>query len=232
MKIAGPIVALTLLCLSRMAGQGTENDWLIVPGVRVGPITASTVRADLRRLFAQTAVSDGELELDEGMVFPATFVARGTPAESLAIVWTGAGADAHPKQVYICRGRRPGTCKYHAAVPGGDIAAGTRLADLEKLNGKPFTIQGFGFGYGGSVLSWDGGKLAKIDCHSSLSLAIDGERNREGELAMDLTAEERATFTGNRPVPSNTPALVKLNPAVTEILFKFPEPGAQPCAVR
>jgi len=150
------------------------------------------------------------------MVFPATMVARGTPSESLAIVWTGKQADAHPKQVFVCRGRRRGVCKYHAPVAGGDIAVGTKLSDLEALNGKPFTMQGFGFGYGGSVLSWDDGKLGKIDCHSSLSLAIDGER-------------DRGTFTGNRPVSTSTPALRKLNPSVTEILVKFPEAGATAC---
>src|SRR5271166_2376187 len=100
MKIASLTVALALLCLSQMAGQGPVNDWLIVPGVRVGPVTARTVRGDLQRLFPQSTVGEGELELDEGMVFPATMVARGTPAESLAIVWTGPGADAHPKQVF------------------------------------------------------------------------------------------------------------------------------------
>ena len=189
------------------------------------------MRGDLQRLFPKDTVADQELELDEGMVFPATMIARGTPSESLAIVWTDKSADAHPRQVFVCRGRRRGVCRYHAPVPGGDIAVGSRLSDLEAFNGKSFTIQGFGFGYGGSVLSWDEGRLQKADCNSTLSLAIDGERDRDGGLTMDLTEEERGTFTGSRPVSSTTPALRKLNPSVTEILFRFPAPGAKPCAV-
>src|ERR1700691_5637255 len=106
MRIVFPAVVLTLLSVFPIGGQNPANDWLIVPGVRVGPVTAATVRGDLQRLFPKDTVSDQELELDEGMVFPATMVARGTPSESLAIVWTGAGADAHPKQVFVCRGRR------------------------------------------------------------------------------------------------------------------------------
>jgi len=230
MKTGFSAAALTLLGLFQMAGQGNGNDWLIVPGVRVGPVTASTVRGDLQRLFPKDTVSDQELELDEGMVFPATMVARGTPSESLAIVWTDKSAGAHPKQVFVCRGRRRGVCKYHAPVPGGDIAAGTRLSELEALNGKSFTIQGFGFGYGGSVLSWDDGKLQQVDCNSTLSLAIDGERDRDGDLTMDLSEAERGTFSGSRPVSSTTAALRKLNPAVTEILFRFPGAGAKPCS--
>ncbi|HWE51614.1 MAG TPA: hypothetical protein VG273_17610 [Bryobacteraceae bacterium] len=229
MKTPLPAVGLALLCLSPVVGQGPANDWTIVPGVRVGPVTTATVKSDLARLFPGAAVADQELELDEGMVFPATMVARGTPSESLAIVWTGKDADAHPKQIFVCRGRRRGACKYHAPVPGGDIAVGTKLTELEALNGKDFTIQGFGFGYGGSVLSWDNGKLGKLDCHQSLSLAIDGERDRDGDLAGGLSEQDRGTFTGNRPVSTTTPALRKLNPAVTEILVKFPEPGVKPC---
>jgi len=230
MKSGPALIASTLLCLSQLAGQGTVNDWLIVPGARVGLVTAKTVRADLPKLFPQATVEDQELELDEGMVFPATMVNRAKQSESLAIVWTGKAADAHPKQVFVCRGRRRGACQYHAPVAGGDIATGTKLSDLETLNGKPFTIQGFGWGYGGSVISWDDGKLQKVDCNSSLSLAIDGERNRDGDLTMDLTEAERGTFTGNRPVPSDTPSLRKLNPQITEILVRFPDPATtKPC---
>jgi hypothetical protein len=224
-RLSAFICGLTLLCLHPVAGQGPANDFLIVPGARVGPVSTTTVRADLKRLFPGATVEDQDLELDEGMIFPATMVARSTPTESLAIVWTGKAADAHPKQIFVCRGRRRGVCKYHSA----DIAVGTHLTDLEKLNGKPFTMQGFGFGYGGSVLSWDDGKLQKADCHQSLSLAIDGERNRDGDLTTDLTEAERGTFTGNRPIPSDTPALQKLNPTVTEILVRFPDSSTQPC---
>ena len=225
--------AMVILALPNLAGQGpaggTTNDFLIVPGMRVGPVTATIVRDDLKKLFPGVTISDQELELDEGMVFPATMVAQNVQGESLAIVWTGKGADAHPKQVFMCRGRRRGACKYHALAPGGDIATGTKLLDLETMNGRAFTIGGFGWTYGGNVTSWDGGKLQAYDCDGSLSIALDGERKGEGALAMLLTEEERATFTGNRPIPTTTPALRKLNPAITEMLFIFPAAGTKPC---
>ena len=41
----------------------------------------------------------------------------------------------------------------------GDIAVGKHLADLEVMNGGPFTVKGFGWTYGGNIISWDGGKL-------------------------------------------------------------------------
>jgi hypothetical protein len=218
--------------LTALPGTGQSvpvNDWMVVPGVRVGPITAATVRADLQRLFPTATVADSELELDEGMVFPSTMVARETQAESLAIIWQGKGADAHPKEIFLCRGRRRVACKWHAAGVGGEIIPGMKLLDLEVMNGKPFTIHGFGWGYGSNVESWDGGAIDKVDCHHSLSIAIDGERGRDGELTLKLTDEETNSFSGNQSVPTTTPALRKLNPEITEILFIFPPPGAKSC---
>ena len=109
---------------------------MLVPGVRVGPITAGAVRGDLGRLFPKGAVEDDEIELDEGMLQPATFVYRKDPSQTLAISWNGKGPQAHPKQIFVCHGLRRGPCRWHAA---GGIAIGTRLSELETMNGGPFT---------------------------------------------------------------------------------------------
>jgi len=216
---------LLLPCL--MAAQ--NHDWLIVPGERAGPITAQTVRADLPRSFASAAIEEDAIELDEGVVEPATLVSKDVPSESLAILWTGKGADAHPKQIFLCRGRRRGPCKWHT---DSGITDGTRLSELETLNGKPFTAWGFGMNYGGNVQSWDGGKLETLECGGRLTLTLDGDRERGGTLTVPLTSEERHSITGDKPVPSSTPALRKVNPAVTEMVFYFAAPGAKPCAAR
>ena len=73
-----------------MSGQSAPpaNDWMVVPGARVGPITAGSTRADLRKFFSSDAVRDEDIELDK-LLRPGTFVFRGTPAETLAIFWTG-----------------------------------------------------------------------------------------------------------------------------------------------
>jgi hypothetical protein len=217
-------ILIALAAPSFVMGQ-QANDWLLVPGVRVGPLTAKAVRADVDKLFPGSTVKDDELELDEGFVLPATFVNREKRAESLAIVWK----DGHPKDVYLCRGRGRAECKWHAAPAGGTIGVGTKLLDLEALNGGGFTIHGFGWGYGGSVESWDGGKLDRFDCNGSLTIGVDGERSRDGEFTMKITSEERDTFSGNRSIPTSTPALRKLNPSINEMVFHFPDAGAKVC---
>jgi hypothetical protein len=221
-------IALILLAAPSFV-MGQANDFLLVPGVRVGPLTASAVKADVPRLFPGATVKDDELELDEGYVLQATFVNREKRPESLAIVWNGKTPDSHPKQVFVCRGRGRGECKWHAVAPGGNIGVGVKMLDLEKINGKPFTIHGFGYGYGGNIESWDGGKIEKFDCNNSLLLGVDGVRNREGEFTVNVTSEEKQSFSGNRSIPTTNEGLRKLNPAITDIVFNFAEPGAKSC---
>jgi hypothetical protein len=220
------IGAAAIIAFSGVTLPQSLPDRVIVPGQRVGPIAAGTVRADLTRLFPGAAIEDDEIELDEGLVQPATLVDKSNPSDSLAIVWNGKGAEAHPKQIFICRGRRRGPCNWH--TPDG-ISDGTRHDELEKRNGRPFTISGFGMNYGGNVQSWDGGKLEAFECSGRLTLTLDGERERGGRLVIDLTPEERHSLTGDKPVASSTPAMRRVNPAVTEMVYYFAGPESKPC---
>jgi hypothetical protein len=97
------------------------------------------------------------------------------------------------------------------------------------LNGAPFTLSGFGFNYGGNVISWDGGKLAKLDCGGRLVLTLDGERSGPARYAVPMTSEEVHAVRGDRAISSSTPAMRKLNPAVVGILFQFPRPDSKRC---
>jgi len=218
------IVAWGALLAATLGAQ--TNDWTIVPGSRVGPITASTVREDLTRLFPRDAVADDEIELDEGMLQPATFVFRGDPSRTLAISWDGKGPQAHPKQVFVCHGLRRGACVWQVS---GGIRMGIRLNELEALNGGPFTISGFGFNYGGNVRSWDGGKLAALDCGARVVLTLDGEHSGAGRYTVAMTSEETHAVRGDRPIGSSTPAMRKLNPRVVGILVQFPGPDTKKC---
>ncbi|MGH9557915.1 MAG: hypothetical protein ACRD30_01655 [Bryobacteraceae bacterium] len=208
-----------LLCLPLAAAS--PADWTVVPGVRVGPITASTVRADLDRAFPEGAVENGEIELDEGVVQQGTFVYRKNSSQTLAISWN---PDGHPKQIFVCFGLRRGECQW--AVPPG-IKMGMHLNQIEALNGKPFSISGFGFDYGGNVLSWNGGKLESLDCNGRVVLTLDAQRS-DGQFVPALTQQELRAIIGH-PVSSAEPAMRKLNPRVVGILFQFAGPDSKKC---
>ena len=184
-------IAFLLAAPSFVMGQSysvQSNDFLFVPGVQVGPLTASAVKADVPRLFPGATVKDDELELDEGYVLQATFVNREKRPESMAIVWNSARRPMRIRSRFIFAGAGDGArCKWHAAAPGGNIAVGLKMTELEKINGKTFTIHGFGYGYGGNIESWDGGKIEKFDCNNSLLLGVwTAERSREGEFTVGV----------------------------------------------
>jgi hypothetical protein len=216
-----------LVPLSLAAQTPPPNDWTIVPGVRVGAITIDTLPGDLRRLFPKEALEEEEIELDEGMLQPGTFVYRKNPSEALAIVWKGKGPQAHPKEIFVCYGRRRGPCRWQVS---GGIKIGTRMAELEAMNGRPFTVSGFGWNYGGNVLSWDGGDLARLDCGGRLVLTLDGERSRPGEYSIAMTPDEVHAISGDRPISSSVAPMRKLNPGVVGILFQFPGPDSKKCS--
>jgi hypothetical protein len=63
------------------------HDWLIVPGERVGPITARSTEADLRVAFGSTAVVPAQIRIDKTTSVPGVEIYKGRPGESLAVVW-------------------------------------------------------------------------------------------------------------------------------------------------
>ena len=78
------------------------------------------------------------------------------------------------------------------------------------------------------MLSWDGGKLSRLDCGGRLVLTMDGERSG-GRYTVAMSPDELRAVRGDRPIASNTPAMRKLNPRVVGMLFQFPGPDSRKC---
>jgi hypothetical protein len=99
-----------------------------------------------------------------------------------------------------------------------DISLGTSLKDLERLNGRPFHLSGFGWDYSGSVTSWDKGTLAtELDSgHGRLISRLDHFNGR------GLTEKEQSDVAGNRDFSSGHPVMQKLNPSASEVIWVFP----------
>ena len=99
------------------------------------------------------------------------------------------------------------------------------------MNQKPFLVTTFGWDYGGNVLSWENGKLAKLDCNGKLVLTLDAERVRAGKYtARNLTPEEIHAVSSGGQVSSDNPAMRKLNPGVVGMLYQFAGAGGSNCA--
>src|ERR1017187_10415171 len=102
------VIALGALLVGSAAAQ--KNDWLIVSGQRVGPITASTTRAALNSLFGKENVEDRSLDVNEGPE-AATVVFGNDTSGALAITWD----KEHPSTIHICFGTQTGPCRWRTA---------------------------------------------------------------------------------------------------------------------
>jgi hypothetical protein len=190
------------------------NDWLIVPGKRAGPITASTTRVDLVRLFGAANVTEGETTIGDAGPMPCTKVFAKKPDSSLTIVWEENKRNKQIAAIEFCQDSTDSNCRWRIA---DGVGFGTTLKTLEKMNGRPFKILGFGWDFSGQISSWEDGRLQawQTPC---------------GNVALSLNPTEAATaspayasVTGDRVLLSSNPSLQKLDPGISRIEFSFGE---------
>lgn len=188
----------------------SEEPWLIVPGVNVGPITAKTSEADLTRIYGKSNIMSEELPLPDHCCEPGTVIYRDDPSKTIKITWKDKNRRQFPGLIIIS-----GQKKSLWRTTQG-ISIGTTLKELERINGRPFVLAGWGWDYGGYVRSWEQGKLEK-------------EFNRNGDVALLLyqpegkivSEKEYESVMGSIGFPSENKVMQQLNPIVTAIFVSF-----------
>jgi hypothetical protein len=146
----------------------------------------------------------------EGEIVPGTALFPNDPARRIEIVWKDRAAQRRPR--YVQLGRRAVAWR-----PPEGIAIGTSLAELERINGRPFHIAGFAFDGAGAVTSWDSGRLeprAAADCR--LRVRLDSLTVRATQ-----SAHYRA-LRGDRDFSSTNSGMRSLNPRVSSLLLEYP----------
>ncbi|WP_315775079.1 MULTISPECIES: hypothetical protein [unclassified Bradyrhizobium] len=93
----------------------------------------------------------------------------------------------------------------------GGVSIGASLAAVQKANGKPFVVSGFGWDYGGFVTDFKNGTLGRM---------LPGGCSITVRFGKDKDAPRALSGDGVK-VSSDNPALVKFAPVVTEIGINF-----------
>lgn len=93
------------------------------------------------------------------------------------------------------------------------LKLGLPLAALERANGRPFKISGFGTDGLASVLGWDGGALASLPGGCKLGVQVRLDRS-----APDAA---RSAVSQAKELMSNDAALQTIKPTVAEILIGY-----------
>jgi hypothetical protein len=171
-------------------------DSTLIPGERVGAITANTTYADLVNLYGAEVLEPVEVHLGEGMFQPGTRINLGD--RTLSVVW------ADDTQTAVASARDFGPA--WQVEPG--LGLGTSLAEMQAALGD-FEVYGFGWDYGGTVVL-EGTVLEPYQ--DSLFLRFSP---RDG---WESPPEAYFTVMGEARFPADAPALQTLDLVVTEMV--------------
>ena len=222
--IARALAILFLLTIPHLVSateQPPINDWKIIPGKRVGPITRNTSEERLRHLFSHQNVRREDIPIGEGEVKPGTVIFPFSD-NRLAILWEDDKTRERPKEIRL-NGNRS------AWKTDKGIALGMTLKQLEKLNSRPFYLMGFAWDYGGTIVDCNRGRLQELGCTDPedrtkklkgrtilLRLAPDRHGNHISEADKIYVA-----VMGEKEFSSSHPSMQKLNPKVYEMIVYF-----------
>lgn len=198
-------IFLTVISGAASLAQDSPVDWRIRPGDRVGPISVTTTESDLRTLFGAESVTSIEVHLGEDFTAPGTAVYPDSPEMRIEIVWRSSERIS-PKEV-----RLTGTTSRWATDNG--ISLGTRLKEVEALNGYPFRLAGFDFDYAGTIVGCGKGRLLYLGCCSSdpkLTVRFASDQH-------PLTPEY-LQLIGDRIFSSGHPAMQAVNPSIYQLV--------------
>ena len=97
---------------------------------------------------------------------------------------------------------------------------GAGIPEIERANGKPFTLAGFHWDYEGTVTSWEGGAL------DSLPPGVNRVIVRFRATAENqVTDAENGQLAGDRDLASTNPILRRVVPRVYSVGIWFVEGG-------
>jgi len=191
--------------------SSAQSSYQIIPRVRVGAITPRMSENDLRRIYGRRNVRSTKVSLGEGEYEPGTVIYPNDPHRMIEITWKDAGRKRYPKRFQVT-----GERSVWSTLEG--VGLGTRLKELERINGKPFVLAGFGWDYEGTVVSWEGGKLAeKFEKNDRVVILRLNDQTGHG-----LPEAEAGSVLGDRDFPSTNQVMQKINPKVYQIIIEFP----------
>ncbi len=200
-----------LICIFGVSTTFAQNDFQIIPGIRAGAITSRISESQLKRIYGSKNVRSTRVGLGEGETVSGTVIFPNNSNKKIEIVWKNKRSKRNPEFIQL-------TGKSSIWKTTDGIGLGTSLKILERINGKSFTLAGFAWDYGGTVYSWDKGKLARIfgDESQKVTLRLGSESFKK------ISEKEYESIMGDNGFSSDNTVMQKLNPVVYQMIFRFP----------
>ncbi|MCB0639171.1 MAG: hypothetical protein KDC54_21235 [Lewinella sp.] len=212
-----------LLSLAACQGNGVDEattetaieaadprlDFTIEIGQRVGLITPDSSSRELVLALYGDSARVEEVYLGEGLYEEGVVLFPDNPRRRVEIYWEPQFDPVRPSYLRISGYQGETDWK---TTEG--ITVGTTLTELNRLNGRPFQLYGFGWDYGGSVVDWMGGQLSN-------ELGLRLEPGAEAQASMEVV--------GDQLIRSDHPALAQMDVRVDVLdlhlgrSYHFPE---------
>ena len=180
------------------------------------PFAKDASEASLKAAFGAENVEYKAVPGPEGTESQATVIFPNDTSRMVTVMWGDEATRTKPVAITI-------QADFLADPDGADpwkteilwqtaqgLRIGSSLEDVEKANGKPFQMGGFGWDYGGYAMGWEDGVLGAIEGGCSLSVRFTP------------TADTGPGASGDMQALSNTPDMIAAKPRVTEITFGYP----------
>lgn len=193
------LLPLLFLFCSMLQAADAPDDLTVVIGQRVGPITSQMTLLGLKTACGAKNLKPAELDGPEGTTLEGLRYKPGTDAE-LEIVLEQVGDEKYVGSVRIIG---------KAWKFSNGLRADMSLEEIEKINGKPFLVNGFDWDYGGFA-NFEGGKL-----ESGVSIRF-----------YPTTETVADSLQGDRQIKSDDKALRAAKPKISEpltVMFPIPE---------
>lgn len=170
-----------------------------------GAFGMDSSEARLIEIYGAGNVVTGIVPGPEGTEMLATTVFPDNPRKTMQFVWWDEEALAGPGNIEL----PPKT-----VVPGG-VRTGLSLAQVEALNGEPFTLLGFGWDYGGYA-SFQTGALSNPPGGCYLSLRF--------EPGPDVAGVDMTPAMGDKELSSDDPLLARMQVRLYAVSIGYPHP--------
>jgi hypothetical protein len=147
----------------------------------------------------------GDVDGPDGGKIKASILFPNDPRRRLEVIWNNDTARTDMSVIAI-------NGKSQWIAPKG-LKLGLTLPALEKANGRPFKVGGFGADGSASVSGWDGGALSALPggCKVGIRLVADSK----------ASPDARSAAAGDKEFLSNDATVLALKPSVGEILIGY-----------
>jgi hypothetical protein len=173
-----------------------------------GVFAAKSTLADFEEAYGKANVVTGEVDGPEGTTMVATTVFPNDEDKTFEVYWFDE----------VKHERLAGfTVPAKDTAPGG-VKLGMSIKDVQKLNGKVFTLWGFYWDYGGQA-GFKDGKLANLPGGCYINVTFNPSIDPPNDKISNAVS-------GDKEIKSNMKELDVIKPVVQEIEIGYPDPEA------